>query len=250
IFRVDAALREAARDEPKARLRSSREHVTQFSSIAESPNRADAGGNIIPEQFADQMLLPLVACRQHDQVGGKHLAATHERACRHEGGDIGELRQSDLAFDDQIRTADIEVVAAAGEVLELPPGSVFAEIELEAAALEPIEQFLSIFRAVSVNAMWLFRTSESGMDVVMRSQSSSEGPSSSSAYCSSALGSTLTIMVELRCTSVTFAPAECRSCAISWPLLPDPITRTFLPLHASPSSYWLEFRTLPPTFPH
>src|SRR5262249_15869280 len=57
--------------------------------------------------------------------------------------DIGELRQSDLAFDDQIRTADIEVVAAAaGEVLELPPGSVFAEIELEAAALESIEQFL------------------------------------------------------------------------------------------------------------
>src|SRR5262245_50999839 len=88
------------------------------------------------------MLLPLVAGRQHDQVGGKRFAATHECACRHEGGDIGELRQSDLAFDDQIRTTDVEVVAAAaGEVLELPPGSVFAEIELEAAALEPIEQF-------------------------------------------------------------------------------------------------------------
>src|SRR5262245_5018818 len=116
--------------------------LRNFLSIAESPNRADAGANIIPEQFADQMLLPLVACRQHDQVGGKRLAATHERACRHEGGDIGELRQSDLALDDQIRTSDIEVVAtAAGEVLELPPGSVFAEIELEAAALESIEQF-------------------------------------------------------------------------------------------------------------
>src|SRR5262249_25190903 len=68
---VDAALREAACDEPKARLRGSREHVAQFLSIAESPNRADAAGNIIPEQFADQMLLPLVACRQHDQVGGE-----------------------------------------------------------------------------------------------------------------------------------------------------------------------------------
>jgi hypothetical protein len=53
------------------------------------------------------------------------------------------LRQSDLAFDDQIRTADIEVVtASAGKVLELPSGTVFAEIELEAAALESIEQFL------------------------------------------------------------------------------------------------------------
>src|SRR5262249_42589452 len=65
------------------------------------------------------------------------------RSCRHEGGDIGELRQSDLAFDDQIGTTDIEVVtASAGEVLELPAAAVFAEIELESAALEPIEQFL------------------------------------------------------------------------------------------------------------
>src|SRR5262249_59478083 len=132
ISRVDAALREAARDEPKARLRRSREHVAQFLPIAESPNRPDAAGNIIAEQFADQILLPLVARCQHDQVGGKRFPATHARSCRHEAGDIGELRHSDLAFDDQIRTADIEVVtAAAGEVLELPAGSVFAEIELE-----------------------------------------------------------------------------------------------------------------------
>ena len=143
IFRVDAALGEAACDEPKARLRCVREHVAQLLSVAESPDRAEAAGNIIAKQFADQMLLSLVACRQHDQIRGKRFAGTHQRSCRHEGGDIGELRQSDLAFDDQIRTADIEVVAAAaGEVLELPAGSVFAEIELEAAALEPIEQFL------------------------------------------------------------------------------------------------------------
>ncbi len=120
----------------------SREHVAQFLSIAESPNRPEAAGTIVAEQFADQMLLPLVACRQHDQVGGERFPATHARSCRHEGGDIGELRQSDLAFDDQIGTTDIEVVtAAAGEVLELPAAAVFAEIELEAAALEPIQQF-------------------------------------------------------------------------------------------------------------
>src|SRR6516165_1286783 len=96
-------------------------YVAQFLSIAESPNRPEAAGNIVAEQFSDQILLPLVGCRQHDQVGGERFAATHERSCRHEGGDIGELRQSDLTFDDQIGTTDIEVVtAAAGEVLELP----------------------------------------------------------------------------------------------------------------------------------
>src|SRR5215510_11833260 len=89
------------------------------------------------------MLLPLIAGRQHDQVDGERCAAAHERGRGQEGGDVRELRQSDLAFDDQIRAADIEVVAAAaGEILELPARSVLAEIELEAAALEPVEQFL------------------------------------------------------------------------------------------------------------
>jgi len=50
----------------------------------------------------------------------------------------------------------------------------------------------------------------------------------------------LTISVELRCTSVTFAPLECRSCAMSWPLLPVPIHQRFLARHSSPSVYRLE----------
>ena len=55
----------------------------------------------------------------------------------------------------------------------------------------------------------------------------------------------LTIKVGLRCTSVTSAPLEQRSCAMSWPLLPVPITIARLPFHFSPSSYWLECSTLP-----
>src|SRR5258708_24588956 len=87
------------------------------------------------------MLLALVARRQYDQVGGQRFAGVHERAFAHEARDIRELHHSDLAFDDQIRAADVEVVAAAtGEVFELPAGSVFAEIELEAATVEPIQQ--------------------------------------------------------------------------------------------------------------
>src|ERR1700730_14739538 len=53
------------------------------------------------------------------------------------------MHQSYLSFDDQIGTADIEVIApAAREILELPARSVFAEIELEAYPPEPIEQVL------------------------------------------------------------------------------------------------------------
>ena len=88
------------------------------------------------------MFQPFVAGRQHDQVGGEGIAGAHRRSLRDEPGDIGKLHQPDLAFDDQIGTADIEVIAAAaGEVLELPAGSVVTEIELEPHALQSIEQW-------------------------------------------------------------------------------------------------------------
>src|SRR5688572_32360621 len=73
-LRVDAALRQAAGDEPQARLWGAREHVAQLLVFAEAPDRADAGGNFVAEQLADQMLLALVAGRQNDQVGRNRLA--------------------------------------------------------------------------------------------------------------------------------------------------------------------------------
>src|SRR6266850_8217707 len=88
------------------------------------------------------MFLALVAGRQHDQVGGKRLAAAHPRSPGDELRDIGKLHQTNLAFGNQIGTADIEIIAAAaGEVLELPARSVFAEIELESPPRQPLEKF-------------------------------------------------------------------------------------------------------------
>src|SRR5262249_59753963 len=88
IFRVDAALGEAAGDKPKARLRGSREHVAQLLSVAESPNRTDAASYVVAEQFADQMLRPLVARGQHDQVGGERFARAPERVFPSEARDF------------------------------------------------------------------------------------------------------------------------------------------------------------------
>src|SRR3977135_769371 len=53
----------------------------------------------------------------------------------------------------------------------------------------------------------------------------------------------LVIRVGLRCASVTEAPLECRSCAMSWPLLPVPMTIARGPFQFSPSSYWLACST-------
>src|SRR6267143_2286403 len=149
IFRVDATLGEAPGDEPQARLGGTREHVAQLLLIAESPDGADASGNLVAEQLANQMLLSFVAACQHDQVRGERIAASHPRPLCDEPGDSGKLHQSYLAGNDQIGTADIEVVAAAaGEVLELPAGSVLPEIKLEAHALEAIEGVLVRFLRV------------------------------------------------------------------------------------------------------
>src|SRR5206468_9474386 len=141
VLRVDAALGEAPGDEPQARLGGAREHVAQLLLIAESPDGADASRDLVAEQLANQIFLSFVAACQHDQVRGERIAGAHPRPLGDEPGDIGKLHQSYLTGNDQIGTADIEVVAAtAGEVLELPAGSVFPEIKLEAHALERIEK--------------------------------------------------------------------------------------------------------------
>src|SRR6516165_2157089 len=87
------------------------------------------------------MLLPLVAGREYDQISSKRLSAAHLHAAWDELGDIGKLQQSDRARDDEIRAADVEVIAAAtGQIFELPAGFVLAKIEPEAFTLEAIEQ--------------------------------------------------------------------------------------------------------------
>src|SRR5439155_19790624 len=137
------ALSETAGYEPEALLSSACEHVAQLRFIAESPDRANARGNVIAKQFANQIFLAFVAGRQHYQIGGKRFTSAHPRSLCDEGCDIGKLHQPYLTFNDQIGTADIEVVAATtGEILELPARSIFTEIKFEPHPLEPIEQVL------------------------------------------------------------------------------------------------------------
>src|SRR6266481_964547 len=135
IFGVDPALREASGDEPQAGLAGARIHVAQLLGLAKPPDRPDAIDDLVTEQFPNQFFLAFVSGRQHDQIGGKRLAALHPRAVGDKTFDIGKLLQGDLAFDDQIGAADIEIIAAAaGEIFELPAGVAVAEVELEASA--------------------------------------------------------------------------------------------------------------------
>src|SRR5436305_1668170 len=68
---VDAALRKTAGDEPEPGLAGARIHVAQLLRFTKAPDRADAGGDILAEEFAHQVFLALVAGRQHHQVGAE-----------------------------------------------------------------------------------------------------------------------------------------------------------------------------------
>src|SRR5207244_1244152 len=111
--------------------------------IAESPDRADAIGDPVAEELAHEIALAFPAGRQDDEIRGQRLAVAQARASRGEPGDVRKLREADPAFGDEVRAADVEVVAAAArQVLELPAGAVFPEVELESLALQRIEQRL------------------------------------------------------------------------------------------------------------
>src|SRR5204862_3777110 len=101
--------------------------------FAKAPDPAEALGDDVTEQLLHQLFLRPIAGRKHDQIGRKNLAALHPDAFGRERLDIGKLFERDLALDEEVGAADVEIITAtAGEVLELPAGIVLAEIELEA----------------------------------------------------------------------------------------------------------------------
>src|SRR5690348_15069301 len=91
VSRIDAALRETPGNEPQTWLGGARVHVAQLLSLAETPDRADAFGHRVSEQFAHEILLALVPGCKHDQVGGNGLAALHLRAVTGETFDVRKL---------------------------------------------------------------------------------------------------------------------------------------------------------------
>src|SRR6185295_10114940 len=96
---------------------------------------------------------------EHDQVGRNDLAALHPGAFGRERLDIRKLLQRDLALDQEIGAADIEIIAAAPrKIFELPAGIVLAEIELEADLAQPLEQLgIERLRLVASQRMALAR---------------------------------------------------------------------------------------------
>src|SRR6266702_3112919 len=101
-FRIDPALREAAGDEPQARLPRARIHVAQLEAFTKAPDRADAVGHAVAEQLSHQIFLRLVASGKYDQIGGDDRAVVHSRTFGDKSVDVCELLQLDRAFGGEV----------------------------------------------------------------------------------------------------------------------------------------------------
>src|SRR5262249_46204490 len=81
-----------------------------------------------------------------DQIGVEDVAVAKSGAVGDEFRDVEELDQRDVAVDDQVGAADVEIIAAAaGQILELPTSAVVSKIEPEPALCESVEQRLVEF---------------------------------------------------------------------------------------------------------
>ena len=143
-------MREAAGNEPQARLLGPHPQVSQLLAvITEPPDRPDTLGHVIAEQAFDVFFLALEACRQDNGIGRNDIPVLQFGAFGDEGVDIVELDQPDLAVDDQVGAAHVEIIAAAAvHELELPARFVFV--------VDPEAHFFQRLQHVLVEACGFF----------------------------------------------------------------------------------------------
>src|SRR4051812_26708181 len=80
ILGVDAALRQAAGDEPQAFLWRTLVHVAELAVRADAPDWADALDHCLAERTTDQFHLRIVAGRENDEIGRNRRSVLQQRA--------------------------------------------------------------------------------------------------------------------------------------------------------------------------
>src|SRR6266702_120744 len=139
-LRVMARLMQIAAVEPQAFLLRRLPHVALFAFPwagvlgrvrAEPPDLADLVGRVPADEVGHKAVHRAVAGRMDDYIGGQFLAIVDPDAVRRDFLDL-TCGQLDLAVDDEVRGADIDVIAgAAPQIFHEQPGIIVAEIEPE-----------------------------------------------------------------------------------------------------------------------
>ena len=103
----------------------------------EPPDLADLVGYFPAHEIGDKAVHRTVAGGVDDHIGGQFLAVVEPDAVRRDFLDLA-IHQLDLTVDDELRGADVDVIAgAATQVLHEQPEIVVAEIEPETGFRQP-----------------------------------------------------------------------------------------------------------------
>src|SRR5579862_9097282 len=143
---VDPALGEAARGKPEALLAGAAPHVPELPLVVVTPDGPDALCDRVAEEPPHEILLAEISGREDHGISLQSGAVGQLQAIGREGCDVVELDQAYLPVDQQLRAADIQVIAAsAPQVLHLESGVVGAVIELEANRSQALQDVLVAF---------------------------------------------------------------------------------------------------------
>src|SRR5689334_18857462 len=139
VTRVRPAVREAAADEPEPFLRGALPHVVHFAVRTEAPHRPYFLRSVLTKELRHYRFLRDETRRQYDEIDRLQRAVFQARTLFLEALDSVVVQQPDLAVDDQLRAAGIEVIAAVTRAHHpLMAGAIFAGAELEAAGDESL----------------------------------------------------------------------------------------------------------------
>ncbi len=181
-----------------------------------------------------------------DGVDREFGAVRRTDAGRRQRLDLHAGLDADLPVDDELRGADVDIVAGArAQGLHHQPGFVLAEVEQEARRFE-LSVELGVVRSDAVVERLLL--------LGLEGERCRCGDHVGLVDVDAALDRRFRVDVEghlhqrfrahdvvaERWIMVTSAPASQRSTATSCAELAAPITATFLPLYFDPSEYWLE----------
>ena len=137
------ALVEGAAHQPESVLARPGPHVAHEALLVEAPDDADAVGDLVAAQPPDARRLLLVPRGEHHEIGRDARAIREPQAGRAERRDVARVHEPDAPLRDELRAADVDVVAAAlAQVLHVEPGLVGTEVQLEAHGGQPVQQLL------------------------------------------------------------------------------------------------------------
>mmetsp|Transcript_69328 Transcript_69328/g.225892 ORF Transcript_69328/g.225892 Transcript_69328/m.225892 type:complete len:274 (-) Transcript_69328:1165-1986(-) len=168
---VEAAEGDVSALEPQARLSRRLPHIPQLAlprplvssnATAQTPARADGLRNLRRDQPLDQLRHVLVARRQHQDVAWQLMPVVQDDRSRLHLGDGSAALQLNFAIGDQLRGADIEVIATKGPqehhvesglvlAKRLPPASIVQlRVELRVVYFDPFDPCLAVRDAQAI----------------------------------------------------------------------------------------------------